>query len=109
MNRCGRLALLWLIASVGVGAPASVAAVTISPLRGTPTAQPHTQISFLGAPAKALSSISVVGSSSGRHRGHLHSYAMATGASFLPSKPFTPGERVTVHARLTRSKHRHSN
>ena len=46
-----------------------------------------------------LSGISVVGSASGRHRGRLRSYASATGASFLPSKPFTPGEHVTVRAR----------
>ena len=72
--------------------------VTISPLPGTPTALPQTQISFLGASASALSAISVVGSSSGRHSGRLRSYASATGASFLPSRPFTPGEHVTVHA-----------
>ena len=35
------------------------------------------KISFLGAPASALSAISVVGSSSGRHSGRLHSYASA--------------------------------
>jgi Arylsulfotransferase (ASST) len=80
------------------------ASVTISPLRGTPTAMPRTQISFLGAGAGTLSSISVVGSSSGRHRGRLRPYSSATGASFLPSKPFTPGERVTVHARWHVSK-----
>ena len=43
----------------------------------------------------------MIGSSSGRHSGHLRSYSSATGASFLPSRPFTPGEHVTVHARLT--------
>jgi hypothetical protein len=114
MNHRKRLAVPWLLATLGLGWPifdgqASAATVTISPLPGTPTALAHTQISFLGAPAKALSSISVVGSSSGRHRGHLHSYASAAGASFIPSKPFTAGERVTVHARLTTSKRRHSN
>ena len=83
----------------GGGAEASAATVTISPFAGTPTVMPQTQISFLGAAAKALSGVSVVGSASGRHPGHLRSYASATGASFLPSKPFLPGERVTVHAR----------
>jgi Arylsulfotransferase (ASST) len=114
MNHRRRLAVPWLLATLGLGwpifdGPAAAAAVTISPLPGTPTALAHTQISFLGAPAKALSSISVVGSSSGRHSGHLHSYASAAGASFIPSKPFTAGERVTVHASLTTSKRRHSN
>lgn len=78
---------------------ASAASVTISPLPGTPTAPPQSQISFLGAAASSLSGISVVGSSSGRHRGHLRSYSSALGTSFVPSKPFTPGEKVTVHAR----------
>src|SRR5207302_683593 len=80
-------------------APASAAGVVISPLRGTPGAMPQTQISFLGAAAKSLRGISVVGSSSGRHRGRLRSYDSATGTSFLPSKPFAPGERVSVRAR----------
>ena len=96
-------ALLVVVLSLGsifasAGAEASAASVTISPFAGTPTAMPQTQISFLGASARALSAISVVGSVSGRHSGHLRSYASAAGASFLPSKPFTPGEKVTVHA-----------
>ena len=80
-------------------ASAGAAGVTISPLPGTPTAEPQTQISFRGAGASSLSAISVVGSSSRRHRGRLRSYASAVGASFRPSKPFSPGEHVTVHAR----------
>ena len=79
--------------------PASAASVTVSPLPGTPGATPQTQISFLGAAAKTLSGISVAGSASGRHRGRLRSYAASTGTSFVPSSPFTPGERVTVHAK----------
>jgi hypothetical protein len=93
-------------ATLAAGAEASAASVTISPLAGTPTAMPRTQISFLGAGAGTLGSISVVGSSSGRHRGRLRAYSSATGASFVPSKPFTPGERVTVHARWHASKRR---
>jgi hypothetical protein len=65
---------------------------------------PQTQISFLGASASALSSIYVAGSSSGRHTGILRAYDSATGASFLPRKPFTPGERVTVRATWAISK-----
>src|SRR5262249_42551322 len=81
------------------GRARAAASVTISPLPGTPTAMPRTQISFLGAGAGTLSSISVIGSSSGRHRGRLRPYSPRTGASFVPSKAFPPGERVTVHAR----------
>ena len=108
MNHCKRLAVLWLLATLGLGSQASAATVAISPAPGTPTAMPRTQISFLGASAGSLSSVSVVGSTSGRHGGRLRSYASATGASFLPSKPFTPGEHVTVRARWTISKGRHA-
>jgi hypothetical protein len=93
-----RLGALALLATLGTTAPASAASVTISPLAGTPTALAGTQISFLGASAKSLSAVSVVGSVSGRHSGRLRSYSSATGASFLPSRPFTPGERVSVRA-----------
>ncbi len=72
--------------------------VTVSPLPGTPDASPQTQVSFLGAKAGQLRSISVIGSQSGRHTGALRSYAAAAGASFLPSAPFAEGERVTVCA-----------
>jgi len=105
MNNRKRLPALLLPAVLslgpvfGGGAAASAATVTISPFAGTPTAMPQTQISFLGASAKALSAVSVIGSASGRHSGQLRSYSSTTGASFVPSKRFLPGERVTVHAR----------
>jgi Arylsulfotransferase (ASST) len=104
MNARIRLAAAAALATAGLAgpdAPASGAAMTISPLSGTPTALAQTQISFLGAPAGALGSLSVVGSRSGSHHGRLRSYSSASGASFLPSTPFTPGERVTVRATLT--------
>jgi Arylsulfotransferase (ASST) len=76
----------------------SASALTISPLNGTPDASPDTQISFLGAPAAQISNVSVVGSRSGGHSGSLRSYASAPGASFVPARGFTEGERVTVTA-----------
>ncbi len=83
------------------GAAASVrASVTVSPFPGTSVVMPQAQISFLGAPVGDLRGISVVGSSSGSHSGRLRPYASAAGASFLPSRPFTPGEQVTVHVTL---------
>ena len=75
-------------------------AVTVSPLAGSRDASPQTQISFLGVPAGELSAISVVGSRSGAHSGRLAAYSQGDGASFLPSRPFAEGERVTVRARL---------
>jgi hypothetical protein len=72
----------------------------VSPLPGTPDANPATQISFLGAPASRLRRIVVTGSRSGPDPGRLHYYSTHTGGSFLPSHPFLPGERVTVSATI---------
>jgi hypothetical protein len=88
--------VLALVLCPGAGA----GSVTVSPLPGTPTAMPQTQISFLGAAASSLKSVTVVGSLSGTHTGRLRSYTSALGASFQPSRPFTPGEHVTVRATL---------
>jgi hypothetical protein len=74
--------------------------VTISPLPGTRDADAETQISFLGAPASALSVQSVTGSRSGAHSGRLLAYSQGDGASFLPAHPFLPGEHVLVKARV---------
>jgi Arylsulfotransferase (ASST) len=87
------------------GAAAAAPTVTISPLPGTLDASPHTQISFLGAPADQIHDVSVVGSQSGRHAGRLESYQSASGASFLPSKGFTQGERVSVSALIGSGSH----
>ena len=76
------------------------AAVTVSPLAGTPDASPATQISFLGAPGTHVSDVRVVGSRSGAHAGRLRAYSTGTGESFLPAQSFLPGERVVVSARL---------
>ncbi len=76
---------------------------TVSPLSGSRDASPRTQISFLGVPASRISVLSVRGSRSGAHSGHLASYSQGNGASFLPDRPFAEGERVTVRARLNGS------
>ncbi len=89
------LAAMTLGAAIADGAPA----LALSPLNGTPDASPGTQISFLGVPASEISHVSVIGSHSGHHGGSLESYVSATGASFLPTHPFTQGERVTASAR----------
>jgi hypothetical protein len=72
--------------------------VDVSPTPGTGTADPHTQISFLGVPASEIRDVSVVGARSGRHAGRLDAYSQGDGASFLPAVPFDPGEQVVVHA-----------
>ena len=99
------LATLALVLVAAGGSPAAAQAtapslpwVTVSPLAGTPDATPATQISFLGAPAADISQIVVRGSQSGIHAGRLEPYATGTGASYLPDRPFTVGEQVTVSA-----------
>jgi hypothetical protein len=77
---------------------AASGAVAVSPQPGTPDASPTTQISFLGGAGTQVSDVHVTGSRSGTHGGVLRAYSTGTGESFLPSKPFRAGEKVTVHA-----------
>jgi len=72
--------------------------VDVSPAPDTGTANPNTQISFLGVPAAEIHGVSVVGRLSGRHSGHLRGYSQGDGASFAPDAPFSAGERVDVRA-----------
>ena len=102
---CGLTALALLCAlgahaALGATPAPSAPVVVLSPLTGTPDADPSSQISFLGAPASRLRDIVVTGSHSGTHAGHLRYYSTHTGGSFQPAHPFTPGETVTVTASL---------
>ncbi len=72
--------------------------VDVSPEPETDTANPHTQISFLGVPAAQIRAVSVIGQRSGAHSGLLRAYSQGDGASFAPNTPFETGEEVTVHA-----------
>jgi Arylsulfotransferase (ASST) len=79
---------------------AAPAAPTISPLPGTPDANPDTQISILGPAPRTIQSVSVIGSVSGAHRGRLESYRGVIGASFVLDHPLTQGEHVRVTVRI---------
>ncbi len=72
--------------------------VDVSPGPETRTANPHTQVSFLGVPGSEIRSVSVVGGRSGPHPGHLRVYSQGDGASFVPDTPFDVGESVEVGA-----------
>jgi hypothetical protein len=72
--------------------------VDVSPAPETDTANPHTQVSFLGVPVTKIHSVSVAGQRSGAHTGRLEGYSQGDGASFVPETPFDAGELVTVHA-----------
>ncbi len=70
--------------------------MTVSPLPESRDASPATQISLRGVPAAALAGVSVSGSRSGAHPGRLEPYSQGDGASFVPARPFSPGELVSV-------------
>ncbi len=89
------------LAGVAPGiAAAHPSPVAISPLPGTPDASPDTQISILGVAAATIKSVTVTGSSSSIHAGHLKSYGSQPGASFLLNHPLTQGEHVSVTVRI---------
>jgi Arylsulfotransferase (ASST) len=75
-------------------------AVEVSPAPETDTANRGTQISFLGRPVTDIQDVSVEGSRTGYHHGHLYGYFQGDGGSFVPDKPFDAGERVLVRALL---------
>jgi hypothetical protein len=77
--------------------------VDVSPAPETGTANPRTQISFLGVRASDVHDVSVAGERSGMHAGHLEAYSQGDGVSFLASTPFDMGERVTVKATVGRN------
>ncbi|HEY4812158.1 MAG TPA: hypothetical protein VIH71_13980, partial [Solirubrobacteraceae bacterium] len=74
--------------------------VDVSPEPGTDTANPDTQISFLGMDVSDIQDVSVTGSESGEHAGRVYAYSQGGGGSFVPKRPFIGGERVTVRALL---------
>jgi hypothetical protein len=84
---------------------AGASALTVSPLPGTPDASPSTQISYQGVPTRQIRHVAAVGSRSGVHPGVLRTYDSAPGASFVPSRPFLQGERVTVTADVGSGRH----
>jgi Arylsulfotransferase (ASST) len=79
--------------------------VAVTPLPDSYDALPRTQISFLGAPVRELSKITVSGSSTGAHTGLLRAYSQGDGASFVPTAPFKAGETVTVRGLLDSGGH----
>ncbi len=87
-------------AHLNVSAALAGGGVTVSPAPDSRDASVSTQISMLGPPASQLSRVRVSGAQSGVHGGRLKAYSQGNGASFVPSRPFTQGERVSVHSEL---------
>jgi uncharacterized protein YndB with AHSA1/START domain len=76
------------------------AAVRVFPIPGARVAPPQTQIAVRGVPGGRIGAIVVSGSRTGAHAGRVEPHSDRQGASFVPAKPFTPGEIVTVRTRL---------
>jgi hypothetical protein len=89
-----------LPASIDHSAALAGTSLDVSPAPGTDTANPATQISLRGVPVTEIDEVSVEGSSSGDHSGHLSGYFQGDGGSFVPEKPFRVGETVTVRLLL---------
>ncbi|HUA49068.1 MAG TPA: arylsulfotransferase family protein [Solirubrobacteraceae bacterium] len=87
-------------AGVGLVLRSSAPLVSVFPIPGGRVAAPQTQITFRGVPRREIGRVVVTGSRSGRHSGRLEADSDGQGASFLPAKPFTPGEVVTVRTSL---------
>ena len=73
--------------------------ITVTPPPGG-VLVPGSQIAFRGVPAHQLR-VSVTGSSSGLHAGILRPHHALLGATFVPDRPLTPGERLSVTVRVT--------
>jgi hypothetical protein len=86
--------------SMSGAAPRPSSPATVFPIPGGRVASPQTQIAFRGVSPRKLSHIVVRGSKSGLHRGRVEADSDHDGGSFLPTKPFLPGERVTVGTHL---------
>jgi Arylsulfotransferase (ASST) len=91
--------VLAVVIVAGSGSRPTLAASTqlsVYPSNGSKFASPATQITIRGAAADKLAKVTVRGSKSGVHTGTLKPHSDGDGASFVPAKPFTDGEQVTV-------------
>jgi hypothetical protein len=85
------------LVALGDGASAqSSAPVSVFPSPGSRAALPGTQITFRGIVPGQIGAVTVVGSRTGAHTGHIEADSDGEGGSFLPDAPFVPGETVTV-------------
>jgi hypothetical protein len=72
----------------------------VIPFPGTPDASAQSQVIFSSLAPADLRSVTVVGSRSGLHAGHLSVLPDDAGTAFVPDHPFTDGEHVQVSAAL---------
>ena len=75
--------------------------VNAFPAPGAGTALRGTEISLRGVTAAEAGSVTVTGSESGAHPGTLQAHPDGKGVSFVPTRRFQAGERVTVQTGLS--------
>jgi hypothetical protein len=92
--------LIAAVLALGLAQSSRAAGLHMIPFPGTPDATPHTEIVFSSLAPGNLTSVAVVGSRSGSHPGRLEQLPDRAGVAFVPDRPFLPGERVHVGAKL---------
>lgn len=80
--------------------PSSTQGLDVLPVPGTPAAPPATPVDFPAISPAQIGSVKVVGSRTGLHAGRLSAQPGHRGSQFAPTRPFAPGERVSVTATL---------
>lgn len=90
-------AVTWLLSA---GSASATSAVSVFPSPGDRFATPQTQISFRGVAPRKLGRVTITGSRSGTHRGHIKADSDGRGASFYPARRFRAGELVRVRTGL---------
>ena len=88
------LAVAWCLSTAG---PAHASGpVAVFPTPGSNYNSEREQIAFRGLAPSAIGPVTVTGSVSGVHSGHIAADSDGQGGSFLPEVPFAPRETVTV-------------
>ena len=95
------VAALAVVLAVSVGGSPSHGAsatptVAMYPIAGTKVANPSTTVSFRGS--TKIKNLTVTGSITKNHTGHLVTHSDGNGVSFVPDKRFREDELVTVHS-----------
>ncbi len=86
---------------VVAGRPAADRGLDVVPFPGTPDAPAGTHIMFPALRRTEVTSVTARGSASGLHRGVLETLPGGHGVAFVPDRPFSAGEYVTVSAALS--------